>query len=217
MHVTARRAPGQVHSGGFTLAEFLVASVIMSAVLLGLNAVFQQTMDVEGRTTVRWNDRAAAEAVSSHLAETVEHCVNLPTIPALVIKSEDESSGYLICQAGLQRRRYQWSTDYTKGGCAVELQVMILGGTRNLTFGGEQEETQNSAWGQVNAVRIGNGLKRILVRVKPLEDLSAEWKDRWEGNVGRIAVQIQVEAGDQTVERIVVPRASAEVLEQIRR
>lgn len=63
--------------GGFTLAELLVASVVLSMTLLGVYALFSQAMRAEGATAVRWRHRGAAEAVVAHLAGAFEEAMNL--------------------------------------------------------------------------------------------------------------------------------------------
>ncbi len=193
----------------FTLAELLVASVVMTTALLGVNALFQHAMGAEAQATIRWNERASAQAVAAHLAETVENVVNIPEISTLKIESYAEDAGLLICQVGLKRNRYSWSMDVSGTGLSLMLQTMVFGGTANLTISPDLDEADHErAWDRIPAKVIATHLKSISVQSKLLEDSSTDWHDRWEGRSGKVAIKIEVQVGNQTAEQIIVPRTN---------
>ena len=203
-----------VWRNGFTLAELLVASVVMATCLLGVSALFRQAMDVEGRASIRWNSRASAEAIASHLAATVENATNLPGIPALLAESDQEGNRLLICQAGPQRRRYRWYSIDAKQEYSLELRSMTYAGTQNVSVGHVSEDPDSQrAWNQVKATIIGKHIDSISVSFRPLKASSDTWRDRWKGSVGEVGVRIRVRVGQETVERIVVPQANTSGVE----
>lgn len=62
----------------FTLVELLVGSVVVVIALTGIFALMKHATDAERRTALRWDDRAAAEAVASHLVIALERAVYPP-------------------------------------------------------------------------------------------------------------------------------------------
>ena len=205
---------GQAGRGGFTLAELLVASVVMSTALLGVNAMFRHALDTEGRAAVRWHDRAAADGVAAHLAEALAQSINLPEMPALVAESDSDTDGWVICQVGLERRRYRWQMVDSGPHCVLELQKMIVAGTRNLSQEavGQEETTNRQIWGRIGATAIASRLDGLSVRFKSLESESATWQSDWDGPVGQVVALIQVTVGDETVERVAYPRVRGHLL-----
>jgi len=205
-----RRAGGRA----FTLAELLVASVVMSTALLGVNALFRHALDTEGRAAVRWHDRAAADRVAAHLAEAMAQSINLPEIPALVAESDSETDGWLVCQVGLERRRYRWRVVDGGPHCVLELQKMIVAGTRNLSQEavGREETTSKQLWDRIGATVIASRLDGLSVRFKSLEAEAATWQSGWDGPVGQVIALIRVTVGDETVERAVHPRVRGYLL-----
>ncbi len=213
MGVLVKGFTPQNNRSAFTLAELLVASVVMTTALLGVNALFQQAMGVEAQAAIRWNAHASAQAVAAHLAEAVEDIVNIPGMSALKVEVNTEG-GVLICQSGLERRRYTWGMDGSETAFSLKCQTMLFSGTANLTVDLEIDEIgKEKAWDGIAANVIATRLKGISVQVKPLKDRSTDWKDRWEGRSGKVAVRIEVQVGDHTEERIILPRATLDLVE----
>lgn len=203
---------------GFTLVELLVASVVVTTTLTGVYAVFQHAMKIEAQATLGWNNHAAAEAVVTHLAEALEHAVNIPNIPTIEGGPDGEHGEYSIkCmivapgyRASLQRRRYRWgfNADSQKTG-TIELQTMIYAGSKNVTpFSSRGQLSEQQAWDQVEPKLVGKYLDAVSIQYRPLDDAGSGWNGRWSGRAGKVAVRIRASVGGQAVERIVVPRAN---------
>jgi len=215
---------------GFTLIEMMVACVIMTTALLGVYSCFKHFTAVEVRTSVRWNDRAAAEAIVAHLADTVEHGVILPGRQSVVLAEGEGDGGVdsLTCymtvpghdpgrrgQVGIQRRRYRWDFDAESDRSGtLELQTLYFAGTKNVSrIPGLEELSEEEVWDRVPAQTIGRRLD-LWIKCKPLDDPQAEWQKEWRGSVGKVAFWIHVRVADETLEKIVVPRASTAIVAQ---
>ncbi len=201
---------GRVTRPGFTLIETLVASVVLSIALLGVYSILQYAVKVEGRTALRWNDYAAAAVVVSHMAASLEDAVNVPGLNALIARSGPQG-GELICQAGTRRHRYVWHTD-DLNDFNMDLQTMIVAGTKNLTTGQPVEEMdQQGTWHQIESSTIAKRLTDLSVQFGDFESGSINWTNSWDGPVGTVIVRIRAQAGEAIVERIVVPMANTEL------
>jgi len=202
---------------GFTLAELLVASVVMSTALLGVNALFRHALDTEGQAAVRWQDRAAAGRAAEHLAEAMAQCVNLPEMNGLVAGSDSDTDGWIICQVGLERRRYRWYVADVGPGCVLELQKMVVAGTRNLcpvaASQGQAGPTGGQAWDRIEAKVIASRLDGLSILFKSLEGKSGDWRSDWDGPVGRVIALIRATVGNETVERAVRPLARGRLVQ----
>ena len=204
----------RIRCGGFTLAELLVGSVVLSMTLLGVYALFWQAMRAEGVTALRWRYRSAAEGIVAHLADAVEQAVNLPQRPTFVAEAGGEE-GALICQTHLQRRRYHWRGDDDARGLALSMQARPFAGTRDLSQGAIANQPDGAPpveqWDHVASRRIADGVEQIVVRFRPVNEANAQWRDNWEGRAGDVVIWIQVVVGGQLAERVIFPRANGNI------
>jgi len=216
MHAVFGQRVGWSYRGGFTLAELLVASVVMSTALLGVNVMFRHALDTEGQAAVHWHNRAAADTVVDHLADAMAQSINLPKMAALVSESKSTTDGWVICQVGLERRRYRWHTIDSGANCVLELQKMVVAGTRNLSTDaiGQEETTNRQMWDRIGATVIASRLDGMSIRFKSLETESASWQSEWNGPVGQVTILIQATVGGETVERAAYPRVRGQLLEE---
>ena len=215
---------------GFTLVELMVASSIMIVALVGVYSVFQQALEVEERTAIRWKQRAAAGAVVDHLAEVTERCVNLSADePAIEGGRQSDGSYTLTCTVAswlgassgteptsLQRRRYRWGFEAHDRTGSLELKALEYSGSSNLTplpgapdLAGLDEE---QVWSLTNPVVIGTGLSALSVEYRRADDPEATWADHWDEPAGQVAVRIRATVGERMVERVVVPMVNGAVL-----
>jgi len=201
----------------------MVACVVVSIALIGVYGIFREAMSMEKNASRLWDDRAAAAAVVAHLAETLEHAVNLPGVPAIVGKPGEEENEYVLtCTAvsaghvagarGLtKRRRYRWTCDPEDAGAGcLKLQTLTYAGTKNVTaIDGLAGLDEKQTWERAEVKVIAGRLKRMSVSYKPVNTPDAEWTDRWHGRAGRVMVRISVTVGNRKCERLVTPRADA--------
>jgi len=207
---------------GFTIAELIVASSVMTTALLGVYTLFGQVIDVERRASLRWEQRGAAEAVASQLAEAVEYAVDLPNITAIGGgDGEDGSSSLTVMtsarpgspsfggQAGLQRRLYRWHPDTR----TIELKTQRYAGSVNLTPGVTGEEADDEVvWSRSAAVVVAGDVDGLTLRFRTADDPQGEWTKQRRGAARNVAVLIRVKVGEQTVERIVASQVNQPLL-----
>jgi prepilin-type N-terminal cleavage/methylation domain-containing protein len=196
---------------GFTLAELIVASVVTTVALLGINGLFFHAMDVEARSSVRWTDGDTSEAVLDRLATTIESATNLPDIKTIVVNRGADGSGWLICQTPIRRVQYHWRKDEDDGKYTLTMQVKAFAGTRDLTTAAPPDEEAQSRekWDAVPAMIIASALEEVSVQARPLGK-DAKTKDGcYEGPSGKVAIHLKVIAGGQTASGIVLPRCDA--------
>lgn len=230
MHSSVTLRTRQSDRRGFTIAELLVASMVITTALLGVYTLFKQAMAVESRAAVRWNEQAAAEALVRHIVEILEQCVNIPDTPAIVAGPDEDGGTYsLTCvvvgsgfsggrpeQVGLQRRRYRWNFDSDSGRTGtMELQTMYYAGTRNITAGaGHDELSEEEMWNRTPVEVIAKRVQHLSLRFRSLDDPQAPWQDRWNAPAGSVAVGVQAAVGGQSADAIVVPQVRGLVIEQ---
>ena len=105
---------------GFTLVELMVASVVMSALLLGVYGVLRQGLEVEARHR-RASAERAAEVVADQLAEAVRAVVQVGDWPTVWCGQNDGRGWVLMLTRGGQMgesddslaaavrvQRYEW-------------------------------------------------------------------------------------------------------------
>ncbi len=217
--ITSRR-----HGAGFTLVEIMVACVIVATALLGVYETLNQALRSEQRVRIACDDREAAHAIVTHIADSVERVVNLPKKPTIVLDSEGDSGECSLAllvgasgsgvgggfPGGLQWRRYSWPASSDKEQLQVlRLQTLDYAGAKNITAGmqaGDQVETLR--WDQREAETIGERISELSIACKPLSGVEKVKKDR----SGDISVHIRVKVGDETVERVIVPKVNAAIL-----
>ncbi len=214
---------------GFTIAELLVASVVTSMTFVAVYYIFFQAIRAEATVALRWKERHAAEAIVSHITETLEQAVNIPgivTIHGGANGSEGES--FLKCTVGgkalagsdvsrmsVSRVRYSWNFQDTEGEDtkSILLQKLRYAGASVVTPIAEQEEmNEDELWEKAPSTTIGTQLDGVSVSYKNTKEPGASWGDSWKDSAGDVAVRIRVNVGGEMVERIVVPQANSPVI-----
>ena len=214
---------------GFTIVEIMMACVIVGGALLGIYSVFKQAMDAEAAAAVSWNDREAAVAVVNHLAEALERSVSLSGAPALIGGPEGGRGRYALqclvtgdgrSQAAKSGRGMQWRK-YTWGAVSpdsreniLELRTLCLAGTKRIApFTSLDEFGAEEVWKHLEPAVIGRRMRKLTVLYRPSDAPGSDWKDQWRGQVDNVSVRIRLEVGAQTVQRVVVPRVNAALLD----
>lgn len=212
---TARPTPRR----SFTLVELVVAMVVVSVALVGVFGIFQAVLAVESRTSGRAEQRAAARPVLDHLCSVLGAAVNLPGRPSLAGGVNDDGTCWLECvtfgpggaadthEPGLQMRRYEWGGEKSPAAGLV-LRVQTCAGRANLTA----DPGDEGGWDRVPPRLVGGHFDSLSVRYRAAADEQAEWQDRYSGKCGQVAVRVSVAAGDELVERVVIPRAGADLV-----
>lgn len=195
---------------GFTLAELIVASVVMSTALLGVTALFQQAMRAEKRISIAWGQNSLARPIVEALVESLESTINLPEYPSINVQSDGSKSGWLICQTPLERRRYRWYEDPAGSGLILELQVMPFSGSSPLVTGVNLDDLDlPSTWGPIKPSLIGKGITDIEVKFKPFGRTQAtNWQSTWKGRAGEAIAQISITVGEQKVVKFLAPKVN---------
>ncbi len=201
---------------GFTVVELMVAAVVMSVALVGIYAVFRQALDAERAAGKRWRGRAAAAAVCEHLADAIEHSVNLPGRPALEIAAGDDGgASSLVCMVdeyasnetgggSPQWRRYRWGFDsHDARAGTVELQRRPLAGQTDIGTVPRSGSSNESIWAPVAPTVIGHQVATLSVMSRVFD---GPWEANWSGAVGERQFRVRVTVGEHTAERIVTPR-----------
>lgn len=214
-------------ASGFTLVELLTATVVMALTLLGVYTVFRQALATEQSVSARWRERAAAEAVASHLADAIERLVHLPDTPPLVAEHDGEGGRQFVfvmmgadwsaddpAGAAIQRRRYWWSQSEAVRG-QLQLQIIPLAGTADVAPDPQTAELQGpQRWAAVPPEVIAEDVDEVSIEFRPRDDTRAAWSKDWKEPEEPFAARIRVRVGGQTVERLVAPPATAPLLAQ---
>lgn len=222
MRSAASRRVGRL---AFTLVELIVASLIATTALIGIYEVLQQVAAAERRTTQRWTDHAAAEAVVAELAHAVEHAIQFTDLPCieggdvaggstqLILNVASSSPGDSRATAPIRRRRYLWSNlrDSATAG-ALLVQTIDCAGARDISNSTAARPglMSEEVFADVPHVSIAQGIDKLTVRFRYL-DASNRWSDRYRGD-GAVLVWITVRSGTQEVERFARPRVTGKLL-----
>ena len=205
-------------SRGFTLVELMVASVIVATALVGVYSVFRHALEVEGRACVAWRDREAAHAVVDELASALERVVNpsdgssikggLSTLTFFAAPGGNGggASGLAFCWY-----EYGWNAPSEPNAMShVNRQVVACAGNKPIAVEiASGPETDSIDWHRLPIDRIGDQLADFAVEYKPLDEQGSDWVDNWKGQAGRVAIRVRCQVGQETVERMVVPRTDA--------
>ena len=215
---TASGLHASQRGSGFTLAELLVSSVVISTVMVGVYVVFLQAIDVEERASLAWDRSETAEAIVEHMTATLEGAVNLPEIVSIEGgPAGGDGEYFLTCTssgaAGLQRRRYRWKSfgagDDEKSSGIIELQTIEYAGTGIVTpIGGLEGLEEREIWNRIPSVVIGKRFDGISVLYRKASDPLTPWTERWNGEAGDVAVRIRVTVDGAAVEKIIVPQVN---------
>ena len=223
-HPSARPASGW-RTGGFTLMEVLVASVVISVALLGVYALLQHALAAESRSAKEWRAHGQAQTLAAELADAIEQAVKTERIPALVAMADPSGSGdrLLTCMTnpssaggGYELRRYRWrpGADADHPG-RLELQVMRYAGSVNLTDktaaadeSSEDASLSEEAWGRVPATVIGHDVDALTVEFRSVGKRAAGWTSQWRGSAP-VTARVRVTIGDRSEEVVVTPKALA--------
>jgi prepilin-type N-terminal cleavage/methylation domain-containing protein len=220
--VIAENGRGRCAHRGFTLTELLVANAVVAIALLGVYELFRQVVEVERASSRRWEDRAAAESIVDHLAEAMEHGVNLPNESALAAEPDENGAAVVGCftqtpmywgvsmrDAGVSRRRYAWKGgDDPEQAGQLEVRVLTYGGAKNLMPGVVEESDDAAVWNQVTPRVIGQHVDEMAITFRAIDEANNGWQDRGTWQAGQVVARIRVRVGQETVERIVMPRAN---------
>jgi len=215
---------------GFTIAELLVASVASSVIFTGIYSVFMQATNVEENIRLQMQKRHAAMAVTEHMAKTLEYAINLPGIPSIKgDKSGENGEGFLKCSfAGIgvnggdatgmsiSRVRYSWGLqDMDSDENQIYWQQIPYGGSKLLLLTNQNEQPEeDELWNQIPKTVIGRQLETLSLMYRSAANPDASWQDNWEGPAGEVAIKIHIAIGGETVERIVIPKVNAPVIQE---
>ena len=209
---------------GFTVVELLLASVIVTIVLVGVYGVCRQALAVEARLNAIWRDRGQASSIVDHMAHSVVNTVSLPDMPG-IRGGLDPTSGHYILECvtsggtvsldklpsdGRERRRYRWRPSAAKeGSCVLEFQAIPYAGTVNLIAPEQTNGSENALpWTDVEPLVIGRGLDELDVQYLVLGDFGTGWQESYDKESTNVAVRIRARKGEQVSECIVVPKVS---------
>lgn len=202
---------------GFTLVELLTASVVMGFTLLAVYTVFRQALVVEQNLTSNWRDRASAEQVAEHLAESIERIVILPEIsPLRMDKAKDGEGRELLLtvlndSGSVEWRRYHWGLGDDATG-RLFLQRRPFAGSQELTHDVSFEDLSPAQqWERIDATVIAEDLDHISVQARMAGDQQGKWKEKWNGLQGALMVRIRVRVDGKMVERLVGTRVTTPV------
>ena len=194
--------------GGFTLAELLVASVVMSVALLGIDGIFFHALEVEARSTSRWSAGDQVEAVAAGLTTALGSAVNQTGVQALVVGRLEDRGGWMICQTPSGRLRYAWRKDSADGAYVLTLQTKLFSGTHDVTIGAVSQEDsgQQEKWDSIPAQTVAKDLEDCSMTVRPVDQATASGDGTYSGPVGSVAVDIHLSFAGQSVGYTVIPR-----------
>ena len=181
--------------GGFTIAELLVASVVTSMTFVAVYSIFFQAIRAEATVALRWKERHAAEAVVSHIAETLEQAVNISgTVAIHGGTNGGEGESFLKCTVGgkalaggdvsgmsMSWVRYSWNfQDMEEDAKSILLQKLQYAGTRIVTPIAEQDEmSEDELWEKAPSTTIGAQFDGIFVSYKNIKEPGASWQESW--------------------------------------
>ena len=200
---------------GFTLAELLMASFVISAALLGVYELFRQTMEVEANLTLDMYHQSRAEQAADFLADRMERCINLKDVEALRAKSGEQGSfveftavgkgfsGESFETKGIVRERITWQPNEARSGYVVKRQIMKYAGKMNLTF---QDESQ-ADWSALPATELFHEVDALEIEFQDMEQSPGRWQKEYAGAVGKVAVRVKAASGERICQRIVLPAA----------
>lgn len=222
--MTGRRR-GQ--SGGFTIAEIVVACVVVTAALLGVYGLFRQATDAQARTTIRLRDRDAAQAAADHLAAVLSHGVRLSEDLSLELGRDGQTRirflRVAVCgspawgddavRRSTHVRLYEWDFPADDPRFAtLTLRMQPYAGTRNLSPGYREGETdEGRLWDSMPAATVAANLRRLTVAVREIDRRSGGWRGSMRRPEHPLAARITARVGDETVERIVAVGGQARV------
>ena len=209
---------------GFTLVELMTASLVMSAVLLGIYAVFHQAIGAETSFGRRWADRQAAETVVAHLADALVQsvCPSDESLDTIVAGPDPVTNGWaLACltlrpTGGMERLRYTWSeSEADAGGITLRLQRAIYAGDQNLSDVSPSDSAEDADnWEHCEPVIIARRLGSLSVHFRETGQAGASWLDKWQGPGGKVIVRIRAQVADQALEKLVLPSVAGPLQEQ---
>jgi hypothetical protein len=227
--VTNMTGSRRARCGAFTIAELMVACVVMSTALVGVYEMFRQAADIERTASLRWEQRAAADAVVLQIARTIEYAVMLPKVAAIHGQTNEDGSVSIACvtharapsnarsgHAMIQRRLYTWcpGTEGQPGG-SVEVKTIVYAGSVNVTAGVGGEETgEAEVWNRLPPTVIAMGVDGLSIQYRPADSPNANWEDHFSGPANNIVVALRVRVGGQTIEHFVVPHVNRQLLEE---
>jgi type II secretory pathway component PulJ len=215
----------------FTIVEFVVACIIVSVAMLGIHRTFHDLMKAEMNDGLRGNEQANAMAVLDHLERVLKSTVNVSVKMGdvemqSVVAGDDVEPGckVLTCwsygtgfqpqkpqSVAMQRVRYRWSMQGHTD--VLDVRKMDWAGSQIIDSHNLEELAETEAWSVLPVDVVATGIKQLSVDFKVLGDPDATWKNKWKGNVGKVAVRLIIKIGSTQLERIVIPSASVNSVE----
>ncbi|MCY2925913.1 MAG: prepilin-type N-terminal cleavage/methylation domain-containing protein, partial [Planctomycetota bacterium] len=206
-----------MESRGFTLVELLVASAIVAMCAAWTLSLYRSSMDMAAQTGARWRGQSSSEVVVDSLAGSVEMAMNLPDIPTLVVETRTDGGSVLICQAGMERRRFccqKLKPDDAK--YQLTLQRATFAGMAALSrqAAPQDEEAaqkwdEERTWADAPMTVIGHDLDGMSVAIQKIGQAKNPDPNRFRGPSGDLLVTIQAGVGGQQAARTVYARANA--------
>lgn len=191
---------------GFTLAEMLVASVVVTVALAGVHALLFRALDVEAVADQRWNDYDTAETAAARIAEALAATAKAPDgMESLVLENASPDGGAVICQTVPTRLRFSWKKVTPQELYELSLQTKPFAGSRDLSVSsGAQDPSASERWDQAPAVLIARNLTDIQVTDSRSSDAASAHASTSSSSAATRIATIQVAAGEQLCTRVVI-------------
>jgi|GEM_PF-4143315 len=213
---------------GFTVVEFVVASLIVSISLLGIYSVFREVLRTDARYGAPTRQRSSAAAVARHLAEQLQHAINIPNQSAVTMQTNTDTgvstltvttapvnASYSSGLPTLEKRRYEWGFSEPDSNIeTLTMKTMTFAGNVNVSnISGLDGMTEEQAWAILTPQTIGRNVDQISVTFRSLASSSSPWIGSYSGDVGDVVVRVSVNVGGQTVQHVIVPYAADSAFE----
>lgn len=215
VHHDGGSAPRVRRAGGFTVTELIVATVVMSIALLGIQTVFTRLMGLQADKITAWNDNAQATVVADYLAQIIERATPASGYPSITATGQE-----LRCMSALAPAaadpvapgttamyRLRWGLEDEQAGMLGQKWVLFSGDQiiSPHVEGFEPDEPQ--FWEPIPEQWIARRLSGITMRFRHVADTDdPRWFTRWSGNPGDVEVRIEVRLGSERIERRVFPQ-----------
>ena len=209
---------------GFTVAELIVACVVMSVILGGVYSVFYHCVRTEARSTLRMGDCATAAAVISELTGAVANAVILSgSGPIRGSFRGHQDGGSFTCKASIvarsggqprvvvQRMRYRWAKHKTNDGIVLTFQGLPFAGTKCIHPLREGEQPLSELWDKTPPVTIAKRIDVLSVKYRAAGDATGPWLNQWQGQKVP-AVWISVRIADETKDAVIVPKVQGRLV-----
>lgn len=202
---------------GFTLIEMLVASFVVSLLLIGVYAVLRQGVELEQRYTAGWRERTAADAIARLIARDFERALIVGETATIVAFGSDTSTTLTMTLsaghegargAGPIEVRYQWTSSDRK----VVRRWRPMAGSRDIGLPrADADSRSETRWRGTPGEVIGDGVQLLQIELRERQPASSAWLRRWDGPADAL-VRVLVRVGDTTATRISSTHVQASVI-----